>query len=226
MTLCDDLPMADRRAGGRLLAADLDFLRGEPDLLVLGLPRGGVPVAFEIARALAAPLDMVAVRKLGLPQHPEYAFGALAAGGVRVMHRAPRHAAEAEQWESVASREAGELARREHVYRQGRPPQPVEGRTVVLADDGAATGATLEAAARAVRAARPRRLVIAVPVASREASARLAAWADTLVVGATPAPFGAVGNWYLDFGATPDSEVLTCLNAPVLPPSASPAGRH
>ena len=211
MSPCDELPLKDRREAGRLLARELAFLAGEPDLLVLGLPRGGVPVALEIARALNAPLDVLTVRKLGLPEQPEFAVGALAPGGVRVMDRTPRNLLEAARWEMVARNERAELARRERVYRGGRPPLALAGRTVILVDDGVATGATLEAAARAVRAGSPRRLVIAAPVASPEASTRLACLADELVMGATPRPFGAVGSWYQDFGQTSDEEVLACL---------------
>ncbi len=211
MNLCDHLPLADRHEAGRLLAADLEGLQGEGDLLVLGLPRGGVPVAAEIARALDAPLDVLPVRKIGLPGHAEYAIGAVAPGGVRVMDHRPRSPDEARRWDEVAQEELDEMARREQVYRPGRPPLSVAGRTVILVDDGAATGATLEAAARAIRAHRPRRLVIAVPVASVGAAQRLAPWADTLIVGATPAPFGAVGAWYRDFEQTPDEEVMACL---------------
>lgn len=211
MTLCDHLPLADRQEAGRLLAQDLAYLQDEPGLLVLGLPRGGVPVALEVARALRAPLDVVAVRKLGLPEHPEFAVGALAAGGVRVMDRSPRNLLEAARWDQVAKAERAELGRRERIYRGGRPPLALAGRTVILVDDGVATGATLEAAARAVRAGGPRRLVIAAPVASAEASTRLACLADELVLGATPTPFGAVGSWYQSFGDTSDDEVLACL---------------
>lgn len=211
MTPCDDLPLADRRSAGRLLARDLAYLTDEPGLLVLGLPRGGVPVAFEIARALHAPLDVLPVRKLGLPQQPEFAFGALAPGGVRVMDRRPRNLLEAARWEQVARAETMELRRRERVYRKGKPPIFLAGRTVVLVDDGIATGATLEAAARSVRARGPRRLIIAAPVASPEATTRLATLADELVLGATPVPFGAVGSWYRCFGDTSDAEVLDCL---------------
>lgn len=207
------LPYANRRVAGRLLASRLAFLAGEPGLIVLGLPRGGVPVAQEVARALRAPLDVLPVRKLGLPQQPEFAVGAVAPGGIWVRDSTPRHLMEAARWEQVARQERAELQRRERVYRQGRPPMTLRDRTVVLVDDGIATGATLEAAARSVLAGGPRRLVIAAPVASPESISRLAGLADEVVVGATPTPFGAVGTWYEDFAQTSDAEVLACLAA-------------
>ncbi len=213
MNLCDHLPLADRREAGRLLAQELEGLREEPGLLVLGLPRGGVPVAREIALALDAPLDVLPVRKIGHPQYPEFAIGALAPGGVRVMDAARGGATDPARCDHVVQAESEELARRERVYRAGRPPLALEGRTVILVDDGIATGSTLEAAARAVRAGRPRRLVIAAPVASAEAFTRLGGLADQVLVGATPAPFGSVGNWYQDFSQTTDDEVLACLAA-------------
>lgn len=213
MTLRRHLPLADRHEAGRLLAPDLAGLRNEPGLLVLGLPRGGVPVAWEIAKALDAPLDVLPVRKIGHPAFPEFAVGALALGGVRVMDPSRIGAADAARCERVAQAESEELVRRERVYRAGRPPLDLEGRTVILVDDGIATGATLEAAARAVRAGGPRRLVIAAPVASPEAASRLVGLADQLVLGATPSPFGAVGNWYQNFSQTSDAEVLACLAA-------------
>ncbi len=211
MNLCDHLPLADRHEAGRLLAKALEPLRDEPGLLVLGLPRGGVPVAREVATALGAPLDVLPVRKIGHPLHPEFAIGALAPGGVQVMDLARGRAADPVRWEQVVRRESEELARRERVYRAGRPPLEVQSRTVILVDDGSATGATLEAAARAVRAGGPLRLVIATPIASQEAASRLAPVADQLVLGATPTPFGAVGSWYQDFSQTSDEEVLECL---------------
>ncbi len=211
MNLCDHLPLHDRREAGRLLARDLAAWCGEPGLLVLALPRGGVPVAHEIAQALNAPLDVLPVRKIGHLAHPEYAIGALAPGGIQVMDPEAARRTESPERAQIVARETDELARRERVYRAGRPPLDLQGRTVILVDDGIATGATLEAAARSVRAGRPRRLVIAAPVASAQATARLATLADELVIGATPSPFGAVGSWYRDFSQTSDDEVLACL---------------
>lgn len=220
MSLRDSLPLPGRPEAGHLLAADLDFLRGTPGLLVLGLPRGGVPVAHAVARALHAPLDVMPVRKIGLPHHPEYAIGALAPGDVRVMDREPRNDDEAAAWEEVIHQEAQELARREQVYRAGRAPRHLLGRTVVLVDDGIATGATMEAAARAARTGHPKRLVIAAPVASEAAARRLAPWADDLVLGARPEPFVAVGRWYQEFRDTSDEQVLACLADPDIRGSA------
>lgn len=207
------LPLADRQEAGRLLAGELAFLRGAPDLIVLGLPRGGLPVALEIARALQAPLDVFVVRKLGLPGQPEYAAGAIAGGGVHVLDIPPEGPQQAARWDQVLRREREELARREQTYRGRRPPLALAHRTVVLVDDGAATGATLEAAARAVRQQHPHQLVIAVPVASSEAARRLVPWADRLVAHALPEPFYAVSAWYRDFPQCSDDEVLAALAA-------------
>lgn len=207
------LPLTDRREAGRLLAGELDFLRGQPGLLVLALPRGGVPVAFEVAQALGAPMDVFVVRKVGMPGHPEFAAGAIATGDVQVMDVTPANAAEHQQLQEVLCQEMRELARREQTYRGQRPVPDLRGRTVVLVDDGLATGATMEAAARAIRRLQPRLLVAAAPLGSSSAAARLAPWVDRLVLGAVPEPFSAVSPWYRDFPQCSDEEVCKLLDA-------------
>jgi predicted phosphoribosyltransferase len=184
-----------------------------PDLLVLGLPRGGVPVAFEVAQALHAPLDVFLVRKLGVPGHEELAMGAIASGGIRVMNepvmeilRIPDRVVDA-----VAERETRELARREREYRGNRPLPEIRGRTVILVDDGLATGSTMRAAAEALKQEHPRRLVVAVPVAAPETCDELREEVDEIVCAITPDPFHAVGLWYDDFSQTSDDEVRDLL---------------
>jgi len=202
----------DRRDAGRALAKALEAWRGRPGLLVLGLPRGGVPVASEVARALGAPLDVLVVRKLGHPGQEEFAMGAIASGGVRYLDEStlawPVPPAEIE---AVVEREQVELARRERLYRGERAPLALEGRVLLLVDDGLATGATMRAAVMAVRAGRPQRIVVAVPVASREALQSVGSVADEVVCVFTPAHFRAVGQWYEDFGQTSDEEVCRLL---------------
>ena len=202
-------PFTDRAQAGRHLAVRLEGYANRRGVLVLALPRGGVPVAAEVARALAAPLDVFVVRKLGTPGQPELAMGAIASGGVRLLNedvvrglRIPE-----DEIERVAAREEQELARREKLYRGERPAPALEGRTVILVDDGLATGATMRVAARALRRQGPARLVIAVPVAAPETCAALAPEADEVVCIATPEPFWAVGYWYRDFSQTTDEEV-------------------
>lgn len=203
----------DRHDAGRRLAEALGDLKGTPDLLVLALPRGGVPVGFEVARALGAELDVLVVRKLGVPGQEELAMGAIASGGIRVVNE------EVRQWlrisdavlDRVAAAEAVELMRRERLYRGDRPPAPVEGRTVVLVDDGLATGSTMRAAALAVRARGPRRVLIAVPVAAPDTCRALADVADEVRAVATPEPFYAVGQWYEEFAQMSDEEVSELL---------------
>jgi putative phosphoribosyl transferase len=207
----------DRRQAGRELGARLAGLAGlaGADVIVLGLPRGGVPVAFEVARALGAPLDVCVVRKLGLPGHEELAMGAVASGGEVVLE--PRvvrvHRVSRAVLERVAAVERRELERRELAYRGSRPPPTVEGRTVVLVDDGLATGSTMRAAARSVRASRPARLVVAVPVSPRETLEEIRSEVDDVVCLETPEPFLAVGAWYRDFTPTGDEEVSSLLSA-------------
>lgn len=204
---------ADRADAGRALANALARYRATPDAIVLGLPRGGVPVAFEVARALELPLDVLVVRKLGLPQQPELAMGAIASGGALVVNdEVTRYlGGNAVAFEAVRAREQAELERRERDYRGSRPPLLVTGRTAILVDDGLATGATMEAAVRALQSLGTGRVVVAVPVASVEARERIEVLADEVVCLATPGFFSAVGQWYADFGQTGDEEVRDLL---------------
>jgi putative phosphoribosyl transferase len=198
----------DRRDAGRALAKALEAWRGRPGVLVLALPRGGVPVAWEVARALGAPLDVLVVRKLGFPGQEEYAMGAIAPGGVRVMGEADAGwPVSARELEAVVAREQAELVRREQRYRGGRPPLDLAGRVLILVDDGLATGATMRAAVQAARAGDPKQVIVAVPVASTEAVQSLSALADEVVCLFTPKHFRAVGLWYQDFTQTSDEEV-------------------
>jgi len=203
----------DRAEAGRRLAAMLGHYAGRDDVVVLGLPRGGVPVAYEVARALGAPLDVYVVRKLGLPGHEELAFGAIASGGVRVLNKdlIERLHLPAEWVEAIDARERQELERRERVYRGERPPPDLAGRTVILVDDGLATGSTMMAAVQAVRQDDPAKVVVAVPVAAPEVCAALRAVADDVVCASTPEPMRAVGLWYEDFSQTSDDEVRELL---------------
>ena len=216
----------DRHDAGRRLAARLSSYAGRGDVCVLALPRGGVPVGYEVARALGAPLDLFLVRKLGVPGHEELAMGALASGGVRVLNervvsqlRVPPAAIE-----HVAAREGQELERRERAYRGDRPPPRVRGRTVILVDDGLATGSTMRAAAEALKALHPARLVVAVPVAAAETCHELRAEVDEVVCDLTPEPFYAVGLWYEDFSQTTDDEVRELLARAAEEPGAAAAG--
>ncbi len=209
------MPMlfSDRREAGRILARKLSHYAGRSDVLVLALPRGGVPVGFEVARALDAPLDIFLVRKLGFPGHEELAMGAIASGGIRVvnedvveMYRIP-----ARQLESVAERERRELERRERAYRGDRPAPRLSGRTVILVDDGLATGSSMRAAATAVQSGRPARIVLAVPVAPPSAVHQFRDLVDEFVCVQTPEPFLAVGRFYENFEPTTDEEVRDLL---------------
>ncbi|MEO6319919.1 MAG: erythromycin esterase family protein, partial [Polaromonas sp.] len=205
------LPYQDRRQAGRVLAKMLAHYAGHSNLLVLALPRGGVPVGFEVARALQAPLDIFVVRKLGLPGHEEYAMGAIASGGVRVMTPLRGLSVTPEEVAAVVAREQAELVRREHLYRGHRPPVSIEGRTVIVVDDGLATGASMRAAVLAIRQQHPAHLVVAVPVGADDSCQALCQEADEVVCAATPSPFRAVGLWYKDFPQTSDDEVSTLL---------------
>lgn len=203
----------DRAEAGRRLAEALAHYAGDPGLLVLALPRGGVEVGAEVARRLGAPLDVVLVRKLGVPGHEELAMGAIATGGVRVLSEEVIATLGVSEREiaAVAAAEEGELARRERAYRGRRGPPVVEGRTVVLVDDGLATGATMRAAAAVLRRMGPRRLVVAVPVAPAETCRTLRALVDEVVCLLTPEPFRSVGEWYDDFSQTSDDDVRRLL---------------
>ncbi len=199
----------DRYEAGRLLARGLARYRHDPRLLVLGLPRGGVPVAYEIAQALGAPLDVFIVRKLGVPGQEELAMGAIATGGVRVLNEdvVDYLSIPDDIVDEVAAREQRELERRMRLYRGNQPPPAIEGRTVILVDDGLATGATMRAAVAALRQQRPARLVVAVPTAAAETCAALRDAVDDILCAITPEPFDGVGRWYEDFGQTGDDEV-------------------
>ena len=205
----------DRAEAGRYLATELMDYANRNDVIVLGLPRGGVPVAFEVARALGAPLDVFLVRKLGLPGHEELAIGAIASGGVRILNEAVLRQIPLDEAEidAIAAREQAELDRREKLYRGGRPPLDPRDRVVILVDDGLATGASMRAAVEAVRRMGPKRVVVAVPVAARETCEDLGREVDELVCPVTPEPFYAVGLWYDDFSQTTDEEVEALLNA-------------
>jgi erythromycin esterase-like protein/predicted phosphoribosyltransferase len=203
----------NRSEAGRLLAVRLAAYANRPDVLVLALPRGGVPVAYEVARALNAPLDVFLVRKLGVPGHEELAMGAVATGGIRVLNdqivrtlRVPDYVIDA-----VAVQEQQELRRRERLYHGGSPPPAVHGRTVILVDDGLATGATMHAAIKALRQLQPARIVVAVPTASPQTCEELRADVDEVICAITPEPFHAVGFWYEDFSQTTDEEVRDLL---------------
>jgi putative phosphoribosyl transferase len=203
----------DRAEAGRMLADELSRYAGRDDVIVLALPRGGVPVAYEVARALGAPLDVFVVRKLGVPGHEEHAMGAIASGGVLLLDRDVVRALgiSEEALRQVVERELRELERREQAYRAGRPPLDVKGKTVILVDDGLATGASMRAAAIAVRRLEPKAVVVAVPVASRQTCDEFRAEVDDVVCGITPEPFRAVGLWYEDFSQTTDDEVRDLL---------------
>jgi len=206
-------PFADRREAGREVASMLRKYAGRDDVVVLALPRGGVPVAFEIAEAIDAPLDIFVVRKLGMPGHPEYAMGAIASGGIRVISD------DVIRWygispaaiDAVAREELAELERREREYRRGRPMTDLHGRTAILVDDGLATGSTMRAAVQAVRALGPARVVVAVPVGAPSTCEEFTDITDETVCARTPEPFSAVGLWYRDFSQTTDDEVRTLL---------------
>ena len=203
----------NRTDAGRQLAEKLAAYANRPDVLVLALPRGGVPVAFELARAFGAPLDVFLVRKLGVPGYEELAMGAVATGGVRVLNDEIVRGLGISEHEidAVVARELRELSRRDRLYRGDRPPSDVAGRTVILVDDGLATGATMRAAVQALRQQQPARIVAAVPTASPDTCQVLKAEADDVICAITPEPFFAVGHWYDDFTQTTDDEVRELL---------------
>ena len=223
---------ADRTEAGRELATMLQSFAGLPDVIVLGLPRGGVPVAFEVATALDLPLDVFTVRKLGLPGNEEFAIGAIATGGITTIDWATADAMRVTDLtiESVVAREREELARRERLYRGDAPLPPLAGRTVIVVDDGLATGWTMYAAVLALRTVKPARIIVAAPVASAEARELLREVADACVCVYVPGRLYSVGQWYENFTPTTDAEVLHLLSretrrprAPRFAPSASTA---
>jgi putative phosphoribosyl transferase len=203
----------NRAEAGRRLAQQLEKYAGRNDVIVLGLPRGGVPVAFEVAQKLGVPLDVFIVRKLGVPGFEELAVGAIASGGVRVLNEdVARALPNAQQLiESVTAKETAELERREHSYRDGRPPPQLENRTVILVDDGLATGATMRAAITALRQRAAARIVVAVPVGAPDTCRELEKEADEIVYITAPEWFQAVGQYYEDFSQTSDEEVRQLL---------------
>ena len=206
----------DRRDAGRQLAARLAGYVGHPDVLVLGLPRGGVPVAYEVARALHAPLDVLVVRKLGVPGQRELAMGAIASGGLRVLNLDVVRALgiSSVTLESVSDRELEELERQQRVYRGHSPAPQLDGRTIIVVDDGLATGSTMRAAVGALRQGNPARIVVAVPVAAEEVVRRLLEEADSVVCLVSPPDFHAVSMCYEDFSQTGDEEVRKLLESP------------
>jgi putative phosphoribosyl transferase len=199
----------DRSTAGQALARELSQYAGRNDVVVLALPRGGLPIGFEIAHALHVPLDIFLVRKLGVPQYEELAMGAIASGGTRVLNESVVEDLRitAEQIEETSRREKRELERREQVFRDGRSAVPVSDRICILVDDGLATGSTMRAAVMALRKQNPKRIVVAVPVASGEICEEFQALVDEVVCLYTPEPFMAVGRWYDDFAQLTDEEV-------------------
>jgi len=219
----------DRAEAGRRLAKKLVAYAGRPDVLVLALPRGGVPVAFEVARALKTPLDVFVVRKLGAPGHEELAMGAIASGGVWVLNEDLIQAMNPpfRVIQAVAARELKELGRREQAYRDDRPPPAVGGRTVILVDDGIATGSTMLAAIAALRRLGPARVIVAVPIAAPSTCDEIRREADDCICEITPDPFHAVGVWYEDFSPTTDEQVRDLLDqAASETTAAQPAGQR
>lgn len=203
----------DRTDAGKQLATKLLTYKDRSDVLVLALPRGGVPVAFEVAQALHVPLDIFLVRKLGVPRHEELAMGAISTGGVRVLNedvvdymRIPEHIIDA-----IAADELKELERRELAYRGNRPEPDVKGKTVILIDDGLATGSTIRAAAQALRQQQPARIIVAVPVSAAQTCDEYRIGVDEIICAVTPEPFLGVGRWYRDFSQTTDAEVRDLL---------------
>lgn len=203
----------DRRVAGRQLAAALSRYRHQPDTLVLALPRGGVPVAYEVARLLELPLDLLVVRKLGVPGYPELAMGAIASGGVQLLNDdvVSHYGIRDTDIEAVAAREQCELERREHAYRGDHPWPTLAGRQVILVDDGLATGATMRAALRAARAQGARKIVVAVPVAAAQTVSLLRREVDDVETLTVPADLLSIGSWYRDFDQVPDEEVTRLL---------------
>jgi putative phosphoribosyl transferase len=214
-TRCMSVRFLDRRDAGRQLARKLANFTNDPSVLVLGLPRGGVPVAYEVARALHAPLDVFVVRKLGVPGHRELAMGAIASGGSRVLNLDVIQALEISPaaLESVADRELVELERQQRIYRGQTPLLDLAGRTVIVVDDGLATGSTMRAAVRALRQSNPACIIVAAPVAAAETARSLREEADGVVCMDAPSDFHAVSAWYQDFSQTGDEEVRSLLES-------------
>ena len=204
---------ADRREAGRELGGLLQHYANRDDVVVLALPRGGVPVAFEVARALMAPLDVFLVRKLGTPGHRELAMGAIASGGIKVFNDDVIQylGITRDQIDAVAHEEQRELERREAAYRDGRSLPPLEKKVIILVDDGLATGSSMRAAVQAVKQQKPSHVIVAVPVGAAETCDDLRGSADEVVCGRTPTPFSAVGQWYMNFDQTTDEEVRDLL---------------
>ena len=217
----------DRADAGIYLVESLQKYAGKPDTIVLGLPRGGVVVAYEVARGLGLPLDVFLVRKLGVPGYEELALGAIASGGVQVINQDVLRSIRITQAQiqEIAAKEAEELKRRERIYRQGREPLAVQGQTIILVDDGLATGATMRAAVAALRKLAPRKIVIAVPVASVEACQEFQRTVEEIICGITPTQFHAVGAWYEDFSQTTDKEVIELLRESQTPGETAGAMR-
>jgi predicted phosphoribosyltransferase len=205
----------DRRDAGRALAGLLERYADRPNVVILALPRGGVPVGYEVATALGAPLDVFVVRKLGVPGHAEMAMGAIASGGAVVLNEDVVRGLDIppQVIQQTAEEEGRELLRRERAYREGRPMQDVAGKTVIIVDDGLATGASMRAAIQALRKLEPERIVVAVPAAPNSACRELGAQVDEVVCATTPSPFFAVGQAYWDFAQTTDEEVRELLRA-------------
>jgi len=213
----------DRREAGQRLAAKLSTYANRSDVLVIGLPRGGVPVAAEVAKALHAPMDICLVRKLGVPSHKELAMGAIASGGVRVLNY------DVLSWlkissktiDEVAARELRELQRRDRLYRGDRPSPEVRDRTVILVDDGLATGSTMQAAIAVIKAQHPQRIVVAIPVAAPDICQEMRGIVDEVVCIMTPDPLYAIGVWYENFAQTTDAEVCELLQKNFADPSSA-----
>lgn len=222
-----DHSFADRTEAGIKLASSLSHLAGQSDTLVLALPRGGVPVAFEVAKALSLPLDIWLVRKLGAPAHEELAVGAIAAGGIIVHNENVLQALHinTEDIKKIVQREKQELERRNLLYRQGRSAPDVSGKTVIIVDDGFATGATMKAAIASLRQADARKIIAAAPVGATSVCKDLAQEADEVFCPVQPEPFVGVGQWYQDFSQTPDRDVLLLLNKAKQFPASYPESR-
>ncbi|MFY3551566.1 phosphoribosyltransferase [Achromobacter insolitus] len=205
-------PFKNRQEAGLLLARQLMRYAGRPDVIVLALPRGGVPVGFQVAAALNAPLDVVLVRKIGMPGYPEYAIGAISSDQSVFQYEAiEAYGIPPRAIEPIVMRERKELERRESLYRAGRPPLQLGGKVVILVDDGLATGSTMRVALQSVRKKKPARVVVAAPVAAAEVRQELASEADEVICISTPLPFYGVGQWYADFEQTEDEEVIRLL---------------